>query len=133
MNWITLEELLFIHEEVAYEINCDNGILNAGGLETALVRPFTSFDGQEMFPDILSKVAVLIHSILAFHPFVDGNTCVALVAANVCLKLNGLELKPSEEHVVFLSSTAQGEKSVEDILAWLGKYVTPVENNSLND
>jgi death-on-curing protein len=130
VNWITLEELLFIHEEVAFEIDCDNGILNAGGLETALVRPFTSFDGQEMFPDIFSKVAVLIHSLMAFHPFVDGNACTALIAAEVCLNLNGLLLQPSEEHAIFISSAARGEKSIEDIQEWLTKHTVTCSDTS---
>jgi len=130
LNWITLEELLFIHEEVSCDIDCVSGIINPGGLETALVRPFTSFDGQEMFPDLLTKVAVMMHSLLAFHPFVEGNAVVALVAADVCLSLNQYELTTSEKHAEFLNSTAKGEKSVEDILEWLTENVSLVENDS---
>ncbi|NTV45487.1 MAG: type II toxin-antitoxin system death-on-curing family toxin [Chlorobiales bacterium] len=119
MNWITIEELLYIHEGVSKEISCATGILNVGGLETVLVRPFTSFDGQEMFPDLNSKVAVLIHSLVAFHPFVDGNCSLALIVADVCLRLNGRRVVSSEENAKFFNGIASGEKSVADITEWL--------------
>lgn len=119
MNWITIEELLYLHEGISAEIGCATGILNVGGLETVLVRPFTSFDGRDMFPDLNSKVAVLIHSLIAFHPFVDGNGSLALIAADVCLKLNGRRIVPSDENAKFFKAIVLGEKSVADIAEWL--------------
>ncbi len=47
---------------------------NPGGLESVLERPFTSLGGVALFPDLVSKVAALIHSIIAFHPFADGGS-----------------------------------------------------------
>lgn len=97
MNWVSLEELFVIHEMIVDETGGVHGVINLGGLDSSLARPFTSFQGQELFPDLWSKVAALIHSIIAFHPFVDGNKRVALVAADVCLRMNGYRLIPSEE------------------------------------
>jgi death-on-curing protein len=73
MNWITLLDLVIIHERVIEETGGVNGVTNPGGLESALARPFTSFEEIALFPDLVSKVAALIHSIIAFHPFADGN------------------------------------------------------------
>lgn len=56
------------------------GVVNPGGLESAVQRPFSAFENIELFPDLEAKVAALIHSIIAFHPFVDGNKRTALVA-----------------------------------------------------
>jgi death-on-curing protein len=52
LNWITLEELILIHERVIEETGGIHGTTNPGGLESALARPFTAFGGQEMFPDL---------------------------------------------------------------------------------
>jgi death-on-curing protein len=119
LNWITLEELILIHEQVIEETGGIHGVINPGGMESALARPFTTSGGQEMFPDLWGKVAALIHSIIAFHPFVDGNKRTALVAADVCLRLNGYRLIPSDEVEPFFWAIARGEKSVEEITKWI--------------
>jgi death-on-curing protein len=119
LNWISLEELAVIHERVVEETGGVHGIMNPGGLESAIARPFTTFGGKQLFPDLLSKVATLIHSLIAFHPFVDGNKRTALVAADVCMRLNGYRLVPSDEVESFFWAIARGEKSIEEITVWL--------------
>ena len=123
MKWITLEELLLIHEKVIEEIGGIKGQINVGSLESSLLRPFTSFDNKEMFPMLWDKIGVLIHSIIAFHPFSDGNKRTALVAADVCLRLNGYHLIPSSEVESFFWSIARGEKTVETIIDWVNDHI----------
>jgi death-on-curing protein len=125
MNWITLLELVIIHERVIQETGGVHGITNPGGLESALARPFTSFEGVALFPDLVSKVAALIHSIIAFHPFADGNKRTALVAADVCLRLNGYRIVPSEEVEPFFWAVARGEREADGISEWLRSHMEP--------
>jgi len=122
MKWITLDELLLVHARVLEQTGGAPGIVNPGGMESALVRPFTEFGGEALFPKPLDKVAALIHSVIAFHPFADGNKRVALVAADVCLRLNGYRLAPSDEVEPFFWSITRGEQSVEQIAQWLGGH-----------
>jgi death-on-curing protein len=125
MNWITLLELVIIPERVIQETGGVHGVTNPGGLESALARPFTSFGGVALFPDLVSKVAALIHSIIAFHPFADGNKRTALVAADVCLRLNGYRIVPSEEVEPFFWAVARGEREVNGISEWLRSHMEP--------
>jgi death-on-curing protein len=125
MNWISLPELALIHERVIEETGGIHGVTNPGGLESALERPFTSFGGAALFPDLVSKVAALIHSIIAFHPFADGNKRTALVAADVCLRLNGYRIVPSEGVEPFFWAVARGEKEIEEIAEWLRSHTEP--------
>jgi death on curing protein len=125
VNWLTLRELLIIHERVIAETGGSAGVSNPAGLDSALSRPFTAFGGVELFPDIGTKVSALIHSIISFHPFVDGNKRVALVAADVTLRLNGSRLIPSMEIEPFFWSIARGEKDVEAIAEWLKHRIEP--------
>jgi death on curing protein len=60
MNWITLLELVTIHERVIEETGGVHGVTNPGGLESALARPFTPFGEVALFVDLVSKVAALI-------------------------------------------------------------------------
>ena len=97
MNWISSFELLVIHEKVIAETGGNKGVLDFGNLKAAVSRPFAAFGDKELFPDLMSKVAAQIHAISSYHPFVDGNKCTALVAADVCLRLNDYRLANSED------------------------------------
>ena len=119
MKWINLQELVLIHELVINETGGIHGILNPGALESILLRPFTSLRGQEIFPTLWTKVAVLIHSLIVFHPFVDGNKRTAFVAADVCLKLNGHRIITSRDNEIFFWAIARGEKTIIEIATWL--------------
>lgn len=125
MNWIGIEELLLIHARVIAETGGAQGVINAGALDSALRRPFTAFDGQQLFPGNLEKVATFMHSIVAFHPFADGNKRTALVAGDVVLRLNGLQLIASDAVEPFFWSIARGEQDVPQIAAWLHTHTEP--------
>lgn len=125
MNWISLEELALIHEQVIAETGGLHGVANPGALESALARPFTAFDGTQAFPDLASKTAALIHSLIAFHPFIDGNKRTALVAADVCLRLNGYRLVPSGEVEPFFWAVARGEHDTHEIADWVRTHIEP--------
>ena len=121
MNWISSFELLLIHEKVIEETGGNKGVLNFSNLKASVSRAFAAFGDKELFPDLTAKVAAQIHAISSYHPFVDGNKRTALVAADVCLRLNGYRLTNSDDLESFIWSIARGEQSVEDIEAWLKK------------
>ena len=118
MNWISSFELLVIHEKVIAETGGNKGVLNFDNLKAAVSRPFAAFGDKELFPDLTSKVAAQIHAISSYHPFVDGNKRTALVAADVCLLLNGYRLADTDDVESFFWSIARGEWWVDDIDAW---------------
>ena len=125
MNWLSPAELVIIHARVIAETGGLPGVSNPGAVESALARPFTSFAGQELFPDLPAKVGALVHSIILFHPFFDGNKRTALVAADICLRLNGYRLTPSDEIEPFFWAMARGEKDIPEITEWLRRQVEP--------
>ena len=61
-------------------------------LESAVARPQSSFDGEDLYPTLFYKAAALMHSLLKNHQFVDGNKRTALASAGIFLKLNGYNL-----------------------------------------
>ena len=128
MNWISSFELLMIHEKVIEETGGNKGVLNFGNLKASVSRPFAAFGVQELFPDLTAKVAAQIHAISSYHPFVDGNKRTALVAADVCLRLNGYRLTNSDDVEPFFWSIARGEQSVEDIETRLKNQARPLIN-----
>jgi death-on-curing protein len=87
-----------------------------GLLESAVLRPQTSVAGQDAYPDIHSKAAVLMDSLIRNHPFVDGNKRTALLSVTAFYGLNGLGLDGDQGDAVDLaSSIAHGQVSWADI------------------
>lgn len=119
MIWLTPRELLVIRRHVTERLPIRTGIVNPAGIYSAVRRPFTAFGGHELYPTLLDKVAALIHSLIAFHPFAEGNESTALLAGDVCLRLNGRRLRPAADAAVFLRSVARGEREVAEISTWL--------------
>jgi death on curing protein len=133
VNWISLPELLLIHARVIDATGGVHGVINAGALESSLLRPFTSFGGRELFPAANDKIAALIHSIIAFHPFADGNKRTALVAADTVLRLNGRRIRPGPDVEEFFWSIARGEQTLESIAGWLTAHNEPLPGQTVGD
>ena len=73
----------------------------------------------------IDKVAALVHCLIAFHPFKDGNEATALVAADVCLRLNGRRLLASDAVGEYFRSIAAGGQEPGEIAAWLAQHTEP--------
>ena len=68
------------------------GVKNRGLLESAVARPFQSAFGEDAYPQIVDKAVALFHSLIANHPFHDGNKRTAVTALQHFLLANGFIL-----------------------------------------
>ena len=75
---ITLREVESIHEILIDKFGGSNGIRDRGILESAINRPYQTFDQIELYPLPVDKAAAIFESIISNHPFVDGNKTTAL-------------------------------------------------------
>jgi len=85
----------YLHLEDLLQLAADLGDLvvrDLGLLEAAAQRPQTTLYGQEAYPDVFEKAAVLLESLTRNHALVDGNKRIGWLAAVVFLDLNGLLL-----------------------------------------
>lgn len=69
-----------------------HGVRDLGLLESAVMRPKATFGGEELYSDVFSKAAALMHSLIRNHPFVDGNKRTGIAAAGLFLAQNGVQL-----------------------------------------
>ena len=88
MRYLTLTELLVLHERVAAQSGGAMGVLNQNAVEAALAQPQLTFDGAELYPTIVEKASALGFSLIKNHPFVDGNKRTGHAAMEVFLVLN---------------------------------------------
>ncbi|WP_449063215.1 type II toxin-antitoxin system death-on-curing family toxin [Planomonospora algeriensis] len=106
-------------------------VRDLGLLEAALLRPQTSMFGQDAYPDVFSKAAALLHSIVANHPFVDGNKRAAWLTMYVFCAKNGVEIEPADEDEAydFVIAVASGKLTeVDEIAEVLRGFSVPVRD-----
>lgn len=126
MTYLTTAQVLFIHARLIAETGGAPGIRDLGLLESAVARPQATFDGEDLYPDLATKAAALMASLVGNHPFVDGNKRVGITAAAIFLQRNGQRLTATNEAVeAFTLSVAQGKKSMEEITAWFAGNTAP--------
>lgn len=67
-DFLTLEDLIEIVDEAGLQSVSDLGLL-----DSAAHRPQTSLFGDDAYPTLHEKAAVLLESIVRNHPLIDGN------------------------------------------------------------
>lgn len=92
-------------------------IRDLGLLGAAAARPRASAFGEDAYPDIWSKAAALLHSIVGNHPLVDGNKRLGWLATAVFLELNKSSVSTAADDDVYdlVIAVATSVLSVEDI------------------
>ncbi len=120
MNRLTEEQVLAIHTQLIAETGGEDGVRDLGLLDSALMLPFQTFEGQELYSSIHQKAARLCHSLITNHPFVDGNKRAGVHLTLVFLAINGVELGYTQPELVSLGlDTAQGKLGAQEILDWI--------------
>ena len=67
-------------------------IRDIGLLGSAVARPQTTVSGEDAYPDLFTKAAALLHSIVNNHALVDGNKRLGWLATAVFVDLNGVSV-----------------------------------------
>lgn len=123
MRIITLRQVLVLHELEIQNHGGSSGIRDTGMLKSAIGRPFATFGGEDLYPDINLKGAALIQSIVKNHPFIDGNKRTAFTSALIYFEMNSYLLKVDQGEVVdFMLRVANENLSVDEISSWLKKH-----------
>jgi death-on-curing protein len=127
VRYLILSEVLELHRRIIGQSGGALGVLNLGGLESALAQPRMTFGGRDLYPTIVDKAAVLGYSLIQNHPFLDGNKRTGHAAMEVFLFLNGSEIQSSvEEQERIVLQVASGEMDREAFTLWLRDRVADV-------
>jgi len=119
MTYLTAEQVLFIHARLITETGGSHGVRDLGMLLSAIGRPQTSFDDQDLYPDLFRKAAALLDSLIRNHPFVDGNKRTGITAAALFLRFNGYELHATNSELEKLAlEAARSQQNVDNIATW---------------
>jgi death-on-curing protein len=117
---IILEDILNLHTRSIDDFGGSDGIRDQGLLESAIARPFQTFDGEDLYPSPFEKAAALGESLIINHPFVDGNKRTGMLGMVSLIMEYGFEVISSEDDLYNLTiDISTGTTKFEEIVEWL--------------
>ena len=128
MRYLTLPEVLWLHGRVLAVTGGAPGVRDLTVIESAIAQPKATFDGRDLYPDLISKAAALCFGLVRNHGFVDGNKRIGHAAMEVFLLLNGFEMHGgvADQERVFLA-LAEGSLDRDSLVSWIRAHVRPAE------
>jgi death-on-curing protein len=120
MKYLTVNEVIVIHEYLIDEFGGSGGIRDLPALESALARPQTGH-----YKNIIEESAALMESLAINHPFIDGNKRVSFFIADVFLRLNGyyIDCDSQSAHNFFMELFEFNKFRFKYLLPWLKKHI----------
>jgi death-on-curing protein len=105
--YLTVAEVLAIHEDQIERYGGSPGVRDMGQLEAALFRPQTGY-----YPDLIAEAAALWESLSQYHPFIDGNKRTAFAVTFTFLAVNGVVITADEHRVMKFLLPIYGRSAV---------------------
>ena len=123
-RFLTIEEVIAIHDELVEQFGGALGLLDMGALESALLRPQIGY-----YESVIDEAAALLESLANNHPFVDGNKRVAFGAVDAFLRMNGsfIDCDSQEAHAHFMRLFDTNTFRFSELAEWLGQHVKPLD------
>jgi death-on-curing protein len=112
VRYLTLEDLLTLTRDLGAGPVRDIGLLDA-----TAARPRSSVFGEDAYPDLHTKAAALLHSIVRNHALVDGNKRLGWLTCVVFLDVNGVDVDLSDDDAFDLvMAVAEGRYDLPEIV-----------------
>ncbi|MEK7407563.1 MAG: type II toxin-antitoxin system death-on-curing family toxin [Acidobacteriota bacterium] len=127
--FLSLDEVLEIHQQQIELYGGSAGLRDAAGIESAVATPQATFGGEFLHASIPAMAAAYLFHICQNHPFIDGNKRVGANAAITFLLMNGWEPTFAEDELVELVlSVASGTSGKAALTALFESRCRPIRN-----
>ncbi len=118
--YLSVLQVLALHTLQVEHFGGARQVRSRAALESAVARPHATFDGDDLYPDLASKAAALLHSLVQNHPFVDGNKRTGAMACEFFVEINEHLLVATDDELEDLvMATARGEFEQEALAIWI--------------
>ncbi len=125
MKLLTKKQIILLHRQLINETGGSDGIRDEGLLESAVLSPFQTFDGSELFPSVEEKAARLGFGLIKNQAFADGNKRIGAHAMLILLEINGVHAEYTQKELAdIIMKIASGEKDYPDLLLWVRAHIT---------
>lgn len=137
-NRITKQELEYVAKlfsdymkEEQEENNSAYEVRDTGKLESSIAQPFQKVGGEDLYPTLISKAAMLYYFCIKNHPFEDGNKRMGIFALIIYLAKNGYWLDTTNEDLFDMtvrtaaSEMKKKDEVVSEIESFVEENITP--------
>ena len=129
IRYLTLAEVVDLHERVVGIAGGAHGLRDLGALEAAIAQPRAGFGSTDLYPGLAAKASALGFSLILNHPFLDGNKRTGHAAMEAFLMLNGHEIDaPVADAERIIVAIASGQASREHLTTWLTDHLVPFKS-----
>jgi death on curing protein len=129
MRYLSLSEILEIHDQIIEISGGARGIRDMHALESSINQPRATFNLTDLYPDIITKAAALCFFIVMNHPFIDGNKRAGHATMEIFLILNGFEIEAAiDDQEKIILDLAAGNVDREQFTFWLNSHITHITN-----
>lgn len=119
MKNIEFEQVILFHKKIV----ASNGVRDEGLIKSAINRAYVTFDGLELYNPDERKIAVITHSLICNHGFIDRDKRIGIAVMILLCKMNNIILRYTQHELIELRLiTASGTMNEEDIYEWLIEY-----------
>lgn len=124
-KFLSIDEVYALHEKILTVSEGRSGVRDFALLHSAIERPQSSFNGEDLYPTLFAKAAALLHSLCMNHAFFDGNKRTAYGSTAGFLYMNGYTLKASvKEAADFMVHVDNDKPDFKEIVDWIKKHAT---------
>jgi death on curing protein len=117
---INIEIVKYFHSILIDEFGGSTGIRDLNALKAAIQRPYSTFDGKDLYPTIYDKAAALVESLVKNHAFIDGNKRIGYVMLRFFLMESGYDLSASQtDKYNFIIEISKGNLDFDSIKKWI--------------
>jgi len=127
-SYLTEADIIKLNE---YQINTYSpnepiGVVHSSSLDMLVHLPQQAFYGEEAYPNIQLKSAVLFRELIKKHVFINANKRTALMALDVFLDKNGYTLDVGyKDGLEFTVAVDTKNIELKEIAIWIHKRIKP--------
>jgi len=130
--FLSLDEVLEIHQQQIERYGGSPGIRDAAGLESAVATPQATFGGEFLHRSIQAIAAAYLFHLCQNHPFIDGNKRAGANAAITFPLMNNWEPTFKDQELVDLVlSLAAGKLGKPELIEIFESHCKPLEDTAL--
>lgn len=122
---LSLRDVIDINRKVTNGVGV---VTDAGKIESALARPFHTFDQKPLYSTVSGQAGALLEGLVAAHGFSDGNKRSAWIAVKTFLRLSGIRpvKVPHTVSAEFVEGVAEHRYSGgSEVAEWLVNNMFP--------
>lgn len=122
--FLTVQDVLAIHEEAVKNFGGLHGIRDIKLLESAVAQPEIKIFGEYACKDMYEMAAAYAYHIIKNHPFLDGNKRTGIITALTFLDANGVFIQETQKLYDLALGIAASKTSKPEIAQFFEKYGT---------